>query len=408
MWRTDVTRGSMLKRRSVLFTLLSLTMLVIFTFSLAANPFNYASAQVEREKRVNTEKVVGLVEKAEEHIRLIFANLEGGGVKMPDAAKEVFERGRSKVRSAAQALSEGRTDAAAEESIAAMGHFEKSMRYLIGVNVTAPIPAKMGIEQAANRTRVFLEKLEEIAKNAEEGGYNTGDITARISRAKTILSDVEALTDKGLITEAAKKLGEARSATAGVTGDLNRVTKEEKSKKIKEFTDKAVERLTEIEQKADLLPPQAAGKVKAAAERAKTHISKAKNLVEEKKLEQAVDELEEMVKDADEGDNNFRKEIPAAASKMKEEFTKLENRVVNAQQKIDTLKDAATVKAVREKLGEAKTLLQKASDELRNGDYEAAANAIKNLEKLLDNIERSLKNSSEKNGGRGDEGRGRQ
>ncbi|MEE9586044.1 MAG: hypothetical protein V3W09_04005 [Nitrososphaerales archaeon] len=419
--------------RNKYFAILPLAILGIFAFSLVANPLNYALAQQEgdgrgdevevavegteagegNKTRVKTEKIIEIMVKAEDHIRAVFARLEDRGVEIPDAVKESFGRGLNISESAVLAFNEGRVEEAGESAIAAMNEFKESMRLLKGANVTASAPAPRGIEQAINRTRIFIERLEGITEKAEEQGYNTTDIRARIDRAKTILDNATELLNEGEVNEAAKKIGEAKRAVTGLIGELNRISKAEKSRRINEFVDKALERLTDIEEKAEeLLPPQAAEKVKAAIERAKAHLNQTRNLVEQKRIGNAIDALEDMIGDAEESHNELSREMPAVAQRFEAAVSNIKNRLTILQNEVNRLNVTDTT-VVKEMLVNASNLLQKASEDLRSGDLRAVSKTLKTLDKLIDNIEDSIKDplknleEGRRNGPRGAERQGR-
>lgn len=400
-------------------TILSLAVLIIFTSALIINPLNYALAQQggedEEEKHVGAEKIIEIMEKAARHIEAVFERLEDRGIEIPDAAKESFERGLALAESATQALSEGKIEEAEEDAITAMNEFKEAMRQLRGADVTASIPAQIGIEQAINRTKIFIERLEKIVEKAEEMGYNTTNIRARIGEAKTILEEATILLSEGEVEEAAKKLGEARRTIAGLIGELNRITKAEKSRKIEAFTEKALKRLTKIEEEAEeLLPPQAAEKVKAAIEKAKAHIAQIKNLTKTKRLEHAVDEIEDMLNDIEEGDDQLEKEKPAVVQRLRATVTRITNILNGLQQRADRLGDVEGISEIQDMLAEARSLLQAALEELESGDPKSASKTLEKLSEMIDEIDDFIKDIVKKigeerreNGGRGDERRGR-
>ena len=420
-----------------LVTALPLAVLALFTLSLVSNPFNYALAQQQQagagvsrddnneDKRAKTaEQLTKILEKAEEHINRILQNLAAQNITVPAAAKASYESGLAHAEAAIKALKENRTQDAENEITASMSDFKTTLRQFKGSgNVTAATPEATGIAQAINRSRVFIERLETIISNVNSTKYPISGIEAKIQNAKTILDNATALLQKGNITEAAQKLGEAKRAISGLTGELNSISKDEKSEKIKEFSDKALERLTDIEQKADeLLPPQAAGKVKDALEQAKQHITQARNLADSKRLEQAVDKLEDMSDAAEAGDKEFdrgfEQDKALVAPKVKAAIVNATKRLDALQQRVDALGNVKGAAKVREIIADARELLQKASDKLASGDVQSAGKILKDLgeqtEKITDWIKDTAKNNSAANvadndddDDRGNERRGR-
>lgn len=415
---------------------LPLAVLALFTLSLVSNPFNYALAQQQQQvgagvsrddnnedKRAKTaEQLTKILEKAEKHIHSILQNLAAQNITVPAAAKASYESGLAHAEAAIKALRENRTQDAENEITASMSDFKTALsQFKSSGNVTDATPEATGIAQAINRSRVFIERLETILSNVNSTKYPISGIEAKIQNAKTILDNATALLQKGNVTEAAQKLGEAKRAISGLTGELNRIGKSEKSEKIKEFSDKALERLTDIEQKADeLLPPQAAGKVRAALEQAKRHITQARDLVDSKSLEKAVEELEDMSDAAEEGDKEFdrgfEQDKALVAQKVKVAIVNETKRLDALQQRVDALGDVKGAAKVREIIADAREMLQKASDKLASGDVQSAGKILRDLseqtEKITDWIKdvanhRSAANVEDNDDDSGNEGRGR-
>lgn len=382
-----------------LVTALPLAVLALFTLSLVSSPFNYALAQQQQQvgagasrdddnegKRAKTaEQLTKILEKAEEHINSILQNLAAQNITVPAAAKASYESGLAHAEAAIKALKENRTQDAENEITASMSDFKTALsQFKSSGNVTNATPEATGIAQAINRSRVFIERLETILSNVNSTKYPISGIEAKIQNAKTILDNATALLQKGNVTEAAQKLGEAKRAISGLTGELNRIGKSEKSEKIKEFSDKALERLTDIEQKADeLLPPQAAGKVRDALEQAKRHITQARDLADSKSLEKAVEALEDMSDAAEEGDKEFdrgfEQDKALVAQKVKVAIVNETKRLDALQQRVDALGDVKGAAKVREIIADARETLQKASDKLASGDVQSAGKILRDL-----------------------------
>ncbi len=401
--KSSIRRMFMMHKRLVIA--LPLAVLALFTLSLVSNPFNYALAQQQQvgagasrddsneDKRAKTaEQLTKILEKAEEHINSILQNLAAQNITVPAAAKASYESGLAHAKAAINALKENRTQDAENEITASMSDFKTALRqFKSGGNVTAAMPEATGIAQAINRSRVFIERLETILSNVNSTKYPISGIEAKIQNAKTILDNATALLQKGNVTEAAKKLGEAKRAISGLTGELNRISKSEKSEKIREFSDKALERLTDIEQKADeLLPPQAAGKVRDALEQAKQHITQARDLADSKRLEQAVDKLEDMSDAAEAGDkefdHGFEQDTALVAQKVKAAIVNETKRLNALQQRVDALGNVKGAAKVREIIADAREMLQKASDKLASGDVQSAGKILKDLREHTEKI----------------------
>ncbi len=399
-----------------LATILPLAVLALFTLSIISNPVNYALAQQtqagakvsgddnESERAKTAEQLIQILEKAEEHINSTLQDLAAQNITVPAAAKASYENGLSHAEAAIKALNDNRTVDAENEITASMNDFKTALsQFKSNVNVTASSPEATGIAQAINRSKVFIERLETIVSNVNATKYPVSGIEAKIQNAKTILDNATALLEKGNITEAAHKLGEAKRAIAGVIGELNSISKAEKSEKIKEFSDKALERLTDIEQKADeLLPPQAAGKVKAALEQAKQHITQARDLADSNSSERAVDKLEDMSRAAKVGDKEFDQGLALDKSlvtqKVKAAIANETNRLDALQKRVDALGDVSGAAKVREVIADARQMLQRASDKLASGDVQSAGMILKDLSQLTENITDWIKDTANTGG----------
>ncbi len=392
-----------------LVKILPLAVLAVFALSLVSNPFSFALAQQagaedskpDEDKRGKTaEQLIKILEKAQAHISALLQNFAAKNITVPEGAKASYESGLVHAEAALKALRENRTQDAEKEITASMSDFKTALSQFKNIgNVTAATPVATGIAQAINRSRIFLERLETVVANVNSTEYPVSGIEARIQTAKIILDNATALLQNGNVTEAAKKLGEAKRAIAGLTGELNKISKAEKSKKIKEFSDNALERLTDIQQRADeLLPPQAAEKVRAVLEQAKQHIIQARNLADDKRLEQAVDKLEDMLKSTKAGDEEFDRGFEQGnsivAQKVKTAILNETKRLDALQQRVNALGDFRGAAKIQEMIAVAKQMLQKASDKLASGDIQSAGRILTELYHLTDEITNWIKNTS--------------
>lgn len=402
------SRG-MLKMHKRLAVILPLAVLALFTFSIVANPFTYALAQQtgakdstdKRDESVRTaEQLIKILETAEAHINNTLTNLAGRNITVPAAVKEKYYDGLTHTEAAIQYLQENRTQDAEKEIMISMSDFKDALSQFKSNdnddNATTTTPIANGIGQAINRSRIFIDKLETIIQSVNSTEYPTAEIQSKIAQAKTILDNATILLKHGNVTEAANSLGDARRVIAGLNGDLNSITQSEKTKNIKQFADNALERLNGVESKAnELLPPQAAATVKDAIDQAKQSITQALNLTDNKRLDQAVDKLEEMSKDAKDGDKKFDEgfgqDKPVVTQKLEAAISTETNNLNVLQQQINALGNVTGVEKIREMLTEAKQMLQSATQKLSNGDLQSAGKILKNMDELTGKISESIK-----------------
>ena len=373
---------------------ISISLIALFFLSIISGSFNYVLAQSKDEDQANSEKIISIAEKAQEHLTYIFAKLESNGVTIPEEAKTSFEKGRLKSDQSKLAFSSSNIDVATENAISAMSYFEKSIRQIKDLNITSPPPATETIAQSTDRTRIFVERLENITKEVGHKGYDTTNMTERIVHARTILIDVVKLADIGDLESAAKNLGEIQRTTQRLSVDLDRVATNEKSSKINDFTDKSIERISKIEQRADLLLPQASKEVKNSTDNAKEHIAQSKNLRDENDQERSIDELEQMSKEAEKGNSRFWKEIPNSGDNLKVVVKDLTSRLDDLSKTIDALKVVKNTNEARVKFAEATKLLTIANEAIKVGNFVDAAKAAKTIESLVHSIEEIIKHSS--------------
>jgi len=373
---------------------ISIGLIALFFLSILSGSFNYVSAQSSNEKQANADSITSIVEKAQGHLTFIFAKLESSGVTIPEDAKTSFDKGQLKADQAKLALSSSKIDEVYEDAISAMSYFEKAIRQIKDLNETTLSTETATLEDTADRTRIFVERLENITRDMGQKGYDTTNMTEKIVQARTILIDVGKLTDIGDLETAAKNLGEIQRTTVKLRGDLDRVATNEKSRKINDFTDESIERITEIEHRADLLLPQASIEVKNSTENAKEHITQSRNLLDENNLDRSIDELEKMSDEAEKGDSRFWKEIPHSGDNLNVIVTDLTSRLDDLSKTLEGLKVAKNANEAKAKFADATILLTKANDAIKLGNFEDAAKDVKTIESLVHSIEELIKHSS--------------
>ena len=342
--------------------------LVVLLSSAVAAPFYTASAQNQRgvggEVEATVEKLLELMEKTERHIEATFQRLEERNVTMPEAAKERLAEGLAKAEAAIEAFRDGRVEDAGMMALDAMRDFRTALESLEDLDVIDRTPAGQGINQAVNRTLLFIDKLKSIMSKAEELGYNVTEFRERIREAEAHLANATRLAEEGSIPEAARELGRARRILAGLEGEIRRITKGEKVKKVERFAAKALKELEEIEAKVDELPipPENAEAIKSALQNARHHIEQARASVDREELKDAIDELEEMA----EGVQKLEKEKPVKIAKLERKMEKL-------KQKIESIGVEVDVSTAEALLKEAQGLIDQAKASLEAGDLEAIA-----------------------------------
>jgi len=223
-------------------------------------------------------------------------------------------------------------------------------------------------------------------------GYITGALEERIANANLTLNEALDLAGRGMVDDAAKKLGEARRIVAGLSGEINRIAKAEAARRVERFAENALRRLTELQNKTDELkiPPQAAAAVKSALENARGHIERAKRLAEEKNTGSAVKELEDMAREAKKGSDRLKEEFPAVSNRLKGVVKQMESRIESIERQISRL-GRGDVAVANEKLREARDLLNQAVEDLEKGNVEAANKLIKKAMGLVDEVEDMFK-----------------
>lgn len=385
------------KTFSILPVLMLSAMLVLIPTGLAQNNDGGGN------QRITTENLLEILEAAGSHVNATFTRLEAEGIPIPDTAKDRYDEGFKIAALAVQFRDTGNLEQANEKAIQAMQKFkEASLETAEDVEKTETPDEKeayeaIGVAAARNRAETYINKLEDLADKAEELGYDVSGIRETLTEARSILGTGASLAEAGNIEEAEREIGKAISTAAKTMGKLQPIVKANKANQAEKFLEKAEERLARLEGRMDMLsgqvaalPPQAQQGIswaQVALENARSRVADVRALLQAGNVEDAIEGLKDMRRDAERAVEEFGGAKPevaenlAAIQKIEATIDFLRGRLEDAKGK------GVNVIEIEEILTRAENILTQSMEHLQNEEIENASQAIDQADKLTDDAE---------------------
>lgn len=352
---------------------------------------------VTEEESRKIDMLLEILEASKNQVEAVFYRLEGEGIPIPDAARDKFEQGLLTAAEAVQLRDQGNYEQASEKAVEAMQIYSEAIQI---ANEVAPptisdtevrAEKAIGLEEAIERAYDFSERIESIADEAEEEGYNVTTIRNNIEKAEILLENATASLGIGEIDEAAQELASARSILGQSMGELHKITKDIKAKKAEVFLRQTEERLSRLEERMEKLlsglPSHARATVSEALQNARNHVLEVSEMLEAGNVDEAIQGFEDVRKNIGRGVEEFGKERPSIA----EEFVgiqKLENTLSILEDRLGGLEEEGVeVSGINERLERASSFLEQAIGLLEEGNTEEAESIIEEVEGILDQVD---------------------
>ncbi|MCW4027225.1 MAG: hypothetical protein NWE76_07065, partial [Candidatus Bathyarchaeota archaeon] len=252
------------------------------------------------------------------------------------------------------------------------------------------------LKDTLERTYSYLEKVKMASAEFEEDGLDVSHVDFLIGEALQLLRSAEECLEEGEVDEAENLISETKNLlhrAMELIHEMNEFNKIEKARKF----------LTETEDRLDLMEERITNilgnigvseliltEVSSVFENAKLGIEEVKTLLETGEFEEAIDEFKEVFDDTEEG-LDIVDEFDGTRREILDDVEELEAKIHYLAERIETLRDfSVDISGFITKIVRARSLLEKAVQELEGGAVDATEELVEEIKDLVRLLEDEL------------------
>ena len=227
---------------------------VLVALVVSTLPIQLGYSQNDQDEDAQSEvvgKLLGLLERARERLHTVLATVEERkGEPLPDVVWAHYDAALTRAREAVQLRNEARYEEAKEKALEAMHRLRQGMLDVaddfedVQTEGERTTYRARGIEDAVERVRLRIERLEQIAENAETRGMNASRIRERLGNVTGLLSRIRTRIEAGDINEAAQEMNMSQRRFGEAMAALKPVIDTYKANQARSFLDKIEEHLS--------------------------------------------------------------------------------------------------------------------------------------------------------------------
>ena len=227
---------------------------VLVALVVSTLPIQLGYSQNDQDEDAQSEvvgKLLGLLERARERLHTVLATVEQRkGEPLPDVVWAHYDAALTRAREAVQLRNEARYEEAKEKALEAMHRLRQGMLDVaddfedVQTEGERTAYRARGIEDAVERVRLRIERLEQIAENAETRGMNASRIRERLGNVTGLLSRIRTRIEAGDINEAAQEMNMSQRRFGEAMAALKPVIDTYKANQARSFLDKIEEHLS--------------------------------------------------------------------------------------------------------------------------------------------------------------------
>lgn len=351
--------------------------------------------------------LLNILENASAHVQQRLADLQGKGVVIPEKALERAGNGLLKAQAAILKNSVGDVEGATQDALEAMEDFKESLedveKFVAETDINdAENEAEdaLGLASKIQRTKDLRNKLEDLAEKQEERGHNVSGLRKAIDNADERIAKGEHLIEEGKLKEAKNELGNVTNELEGHHKDeLDQIAKSEKPDKTEKFLEKTTERIEKLVTQFEGLPipEDARQKILESLYNSLTRIKEARGLNDAGDFDDSIESIEDGIDDEKEALGEADRRVPEvgkplrAIAELEKVIDKFEGKLARIIDNLEKNNVIADTSAIQTKIKDARSILENASQSLRNDIGEAEK--LKDLaENLKDGIQDDLEN----------------
>lgn len=212
-------------------------------------------------------------------------------------------------------------------------------------------------KHSALRMGTLLGGVKNLTEAAAAKGYDVSVLKRKLEDASRLVEDANSLYAKGDFSNAGKRLAESRSMLGQVMSDLSRAYEKEKVELVKEFVNKTLSRIYEVEAEGRFI------------EQVK-ELNSSRHQLQSGKLKLALKNINEVMKQMEKKVNNDLKNIKEELVSVKKQISDLQAKGVNVEKQ-------------RKMIEEASRMVEQAALIANKGDYITAKTMLTQAESIL-------------------------
>jgi hypothetical protein len=308
-----------------------LTLVLSITFMI----LNPTLAQTNDNQKQKAETLLNILGNGNMSIVEAFSRLDAQKIPVPQTAETAYNEGLEHAEEAVRLMNQGNYDEASVEAVEAMQKFEETLKILEDASPVEPTETEVTAEEAislkANITRTIahVERLENLTAKATAAGYDTTAIEKTLSEIKQHLENATIKLSAMNLDGAAEELYTAKTLVDELKDPLDRLTNLVKASNTEKYLEAAEIRVSAT--KANItssaaLTAEAKEDAITALNNSEKNLANARDLIENKDVDDAIEELEEAKKWEEESNRAIASvaATPTSVAPTTESFTRAE------------------------------------------------------------------------------------
>ncbi len=289
-------------------------------------------------QKQKAEALIKILDNDNKSIIEAFSRLDAQNITVPQTAETKYNEGLAHAEEAVSLMSGENFNEASIEAVEAMQKFEETLTILEDASPVEPTEIEVTAEEAislkANITRAirYLERLENLTAKAAAAGYATLAIEKRLSEVKQHLENAARELTAMNLDGAAEELLIAKTLVDELKQPFDILTDLVKASNTEKYLEDAEIRVSET--KANIttsatLTPEIKEDAITALNNSEINLANARDFIENKNVDDAIEELEEAKKWEEESNRAIASvaATPTSVAPTTESFTRAETTV---------------------------------------------------------------------------------
>jgi len=285
-------------KKVAIITILTLVLSMTFTV------LNPTLALTNGDQKQKAETLLNILDNDNKSIIEAFSKLDAQNITVPNA-ETAYNEGLAHAEEAFTLMNEENFSEASIEAVKAMQKFEETLRMLEDASPVEPTETEVTAEEAislkANITRAVehIRRLENLTAKAATAGYNTTAIEKTLSEVKQHLENAARKLYALNLDGAAEELLIAKTVLEELKQPFDRLTNLVKASNTEKYLEEAEIRVSETKENITLstaLTPEIKEDAITALNNSEASLANARDFIENKNVDEAIEELEEAKK----------------------------------------------------------------------------------------------------------------
>jgi hypothetical protein len=310
-----------------------LTLVLSMTFTV----LNPTLALTNGDQKQKAETLLSILDNDNTSIIEAFSKLDAQNITVPNAETK-YNEGLEHAEEAFRLMSEENFSEASIEAVEAMQKFEDTLRILEAASPVEPTETEVTAEEAislkANITRAIehARRLENLTAKAATAGYNTSAIEKTLSEVKQHLENATRELYTMNLDGAAEELCIAKTLLDKLKQPFDKLTNLVKASNTEKYLEEAEIRVSATKANITLsaaLTPEIKKDAITALNNSEASLANARDFIENKNVDEAIEELEEAKKWEEESNRAIASvaATPTSVAPTTESFARAETTV---------------------------------------------------------------------------------